>query len=836
MSASSLHRDGLSAAEAADRLAQHGPNQLREPRVRGFADVARMTLREPIFLLLLAAAALYLLFGSLAEGLFLVGGATISLGLVVVQALRSERALAALNALAEPVARVVRDGTPQLVPARALVPGDLLVVAEGGRIPADAVLVDGDVLTVDESALTGESASVTKCPAADPAAEAAADRAPGEATSPALFAGTMIQRGQGLALVSRTGSATRLGRIGRELAVLEEEPTPLQRSLKRLIAGLAVLAIAFCAVVAITYGLLRGDWFAGGVAGITLAISLLPEEFPMVLAVFMALGAWRLAHRQVLVRRSAVIETLGATSLLCVDKTGTLTENRMTLQSVWRNGRMLDLSQPGAREEAAGLIETARFASSIRPHDPMDVAIAELAAVPGDRAPLRSYPLRPDFLAFVQVWPRAGGGVLYAAKGAHETMLRLCEGDCESVAAADAAAHRMAGLGMRVLAVAEARLSSDAQQPPDRLSYRLVGLLGFLDPVRPDVPAALAEAARAGVSVAMITGDYPATALAIGRAAGLDVTGGVVTGDALARGASAETVRAARLFARIAPEQKLQLVETFKQAGHVVAMTGDGINDAPALAAAHVGIAMGRRGTDVAREASDLVLLDDRFASIVGGIRLGRRIFANLRRAMIFISAIHVPIAGMALVPILLGLPPFLYPMHVVLLELLIDPLCALLFESERSDDDAMSRPPRPPNEPLFGLRELLSAAVQGAVLFAAVLAFYAWSLAEGVADPVARASAFVTLVVGNLGLALSVASGLGRPLLDRRRVAFWVIAPAAVAVLAACLLFPPLAGILQFELPPLALLGWAALAGIVAGTWFRAVGLVRRALLRAGA
>ena len=821
---------GLTDAEAAGRLATYGRNLSRTPRIRGFGEIARTTLREPIFLLLILAATLYLIFGDLAEGLFLLAGASLSLGLVIVQELRSERALAALDALAEPMARVIRGGSQQLIPASAIVPGDVVVVAGGGRIPADAILIHGDPLTVDESTLTGESAPVMKCLSEFPDADAAADRRPGEPTSPALFAGTMVVSGQGLALVARTGSATRIGRIGVELAVLGEDPTPLQRSVSRLIARLGVLAVGFCLLVAVSYGVWRGGWFEGALAGITLAISLLPEEFPMVLAVFMALGAWRLARHQVLVRRSAVIETLGATSLLCVDKTGTLTENRMTLKCVWQGGRLLELSDPRQLEEAHTVLEAARRASAVQPHDPMDVAISALAATPAAGAPLRSYPLRPEFLAVVQVWPDPRGGVVYAAKGAHETVLRLCQAGADSIAAAKAAAHQLAERGMRVLAVAEAACTVDAPLPPDRPTYRLVGLLGFLDPVRPDVPAALAEANRAGVSVAMITGDYPATALAIAREAGLDVSGGIVTGEELAGGVSEQATSAARLFARIAPEQKLQLVDTFKQAGHVVAMTGDGINDAPALAAAHVGIAMGRRGTDVAREAADLVLLDDRFASIVGGIRLGRRIFANLRRAMIFITAIHVPIAGMALVPILLGLPPFLYPMHVVLLELLLDPLCSLVFENERSDDDAMSRPPRPPDEPLFGLRELAAAAVQGAVLLAAVLALYVWAIAQGTPDPVARAQAFVTLVVGNLSLALSIASGPGRSVFDRHRLAFWTIAPIAAAVLTLCVSFPSLAELLRFETPTLAQAGWAAVTGIVAGTWFRTAGRVRRA------
>lgn len=791
---------GLSGTEAARRLAQYGPNRIRELRRRGLVQVARGTLREPMFLLLLGASALYLMFGGLGEGLFLLGGALVSIGLVVFQEARSERALAALNALAEPIVRVIRDGEQRLVPATELVPGDLFVVAEGSRLPADALLVGGDVLSVDESVLTGEAAQVTKC-----AGE-------GETEATSLSAGTLVVRGHGFAVASRTGAATRFGRIGTALAAMSEEPTLLQRNVGRLIARLGLVAIIFCAIVTASYGWIRHDWFAGALAGITMAIALLPEEFPMVLAVFMALGAWRLARQNVLVRHSAVIETLGATTLLCVDKTGTLTENRMTLVSAWRDGRMHELGDGDPPSEVVALLAAARLASALHSHDPMDAAVHKAMASASGAKAIRSYPLRPERLAFIQVWEEEGA-ILYAAKGAPETIFAMARLDGAEVRVAGEAVAGLAARGMRVLGIAEARLSADAGADPDEVDFRFLGLLAFEDPVREDVPAALVEARRAGVEVAMVTGDYPATALAIAREAGIGTDAGVMTGAEIGRGAAfaADT----RVFARVMPEQKLALVERFKSAGHVVAMTGDGINDAPALAAAHIGIAMGRRGTDVAREAADLILLDDRFASIIGGIRLGRRIFANLRRAMTFIVAIHVPIAGLALLPILLGLPPILYPMHVVLLELLVDPLCSLAFEGEHSDAEAMTRPPRPAGELLFGGRQIAAAAAQGLLLLVAVLGLYIWMLRTGLPEDAARATVFVALVLGNLGLALADASGGRASLFDRRRTTFWIIGAIGLLVLALCLLVPPLRDILRFQLPAPPLLAAATAIGI---------------------
>jgi Ca2+-transporting ATPase len=805
---------GLSQEEAARRLIRYGPNMVAARKRRGIGRIARETLREPMFLLLLAAAALYLLFGDLAEGLFLAAGAMLSFGLVIFQEERSERALQALNELAEPSARVIRNGLARTVPARELVPGDLILVAEGSRVPADATLVEGDALEVDESTLTGEAAACTKIPR-EANSRLPRSLEPGEESSSQLFAATLVRRGQGVAKVSRTGPSTRVGQIGETLRDIKEQPTLVQRDVRKLVSRIGILALLFCALVAVTYGIVRHDWFQGVLSGLTLAISLIPEEFPMVLVIFMALGAWRMARHNVLVRRSAVIETLGATTLLCVDKTGTITENRMILRKIWRAGTLHDLSE-SLLEEPRSVVEAAQLASAVRPQDPMDVAV-HTAAGPHDGSDLiRSYPLRPEFLAVVQVWQRPGGVILYAAKGAPETVLDLCHTDADTRQKAEQAISLMASQGMRVLGVATAR-ASDHGLEPDKPDYRFEGLLGFEDPVRADVPAALELAQRAGVSVAMITGDYAATALAVARDAGIDTNGGVLTGGDAERSTDISNVR---VFARVMPEQKLALVRRFQDLGHVIAMTGDGVNDAPALAAADVGVAMGKRGTDVAREAADLILLDDRFASIVSGISLGRRIFVNLRRAMSYITAIHIPLAALALVPLLLGLPPLLYPMHLVLLELIIDPLCSIVFEAEPSEADAMTRPPRQADEPLFGSLQIALAAAQGVVLLAGVLGFYVWLNAAGAGAGQARAAAFVALVTGHLSLAAAMLIGRGRVLTRAHRL-FWLISAAASLVVAMTLTVPALMAIMRFASPSAGQLLISVAIGTVSGGWY---------------
>ncbi|WP_262298256.1 cation-translocating P-type ATPase [Microvirga sesbaniae] len=825
---------GLDDSEAQRRLARHGPNAVAGKRSRGLVEIVRGILREPMFLLLLAAAGLYLMLGDIKEGLFMTAGAVVTIGLVVLQEARSERALAALRELAEPYARVIRGGTERRVPARDLVPGDLVLVGEGERLPADGFLIGGDALTVDESALTGESVPVSKRP--EPGGmEEAGDPEPGGDDTPYLFAGTLNVRGQGMVHVVRTGPATRLGRIGASLATIEDEPTLLQRTTGALIARLGILSLGFCAVLAVAYGVLRDDWIGGALSGITLAIALLPEEFPMVLAIFMALGAFRLARHKVLVRRAAVIETLGAATFLCVDKTGTLTENRMVLATSWRGGEAQNLrGHDRLSGRAVEPLRTALLASAVRPVDPMDRAVhvtgmRVLPEAARAEAPLRTYPLRPELLAFIQVWPAPAGGVLYAAKGAPEAIFRLCRMGDDERAAMDTVVAGLASRGLRVLGVASARDDRDCAAAPEDLAFGFEGLIGFADPVRPDVPQSVAEAKRAGITVAMITGDYPATALEIARQAGIDTGAGVLTGREIAEldpEGLRERVRRIRVFARIMPEQKLALVEALKADGEVVAMTGDGVNDAPALEAAHIGIAMGQRGTDVAREAADLVLLDDRFVSIIGGVRLGRRIFTNLRKALTYVTAVHVPIAGLALLPLVMGLPPILYPMHVILLELVIDPVCSLAFEGEPSERHAMERPPRPASEPLFGTSQIVLGFVQGAVVLGAVLGLYAWALNADIPETQARASAFVTLVLGNLVLAFADAAEPGTSFFDSRRLVFWGIGAAAAVIVTAIIYVPPLAAILRLSPPGLPWLATTLTVAVLAGGWF---GLAKR-------
>ena len=782
---------GLSEAEAATRLARFGPNELPPPPRRGVGRIAVQVMAEPMFLLLALAAGAYLVLGEPAEGALLAMFAFVTIGLVVVQERRSERAVEALRALGAPVAVVLREGQSRRIPASGVVPGDLLVLEEGARVPADGRLLAARSLSVDESLLTGESVPVDKqAGAADEAGEA--------------FAGTLVVGGNGLAEVTRTGTATRSGQIGQALAAIDIEATRLQRNTKRLVRLFGALAVGVSLTLLLVHGALRGEWVEGLLSAIAVAMAMLPEEFPLALAVFLALGAWRMARAGVLVRRAAVVETLGAATVLCVDKTGTLTENRMRV--AWLHdgeaGVRLD-GQPAVPAALAPLLEAAVLASRAHSMDPMDRALQALAPAGLAQAEAGHLAVSPELPAQTVAHALPGGGLRVATKGAPEAVAALCGLEGEALAAVHERATQAAAQGLRVLGVAEGRCEGALPADARQLSLRWLGLVGFEDPLRDSVPAAVAEARAAGLRVVMMTGDYAPTARAIAAQAGLE-GGDVLTGaelDAMDAQTFARSAAGTTVFARMRPEQKLRLVEALKARGEVVAMTGDGVNDAPALKSAHIGIAMGQRGTDVAREAAPLVLVQEDFGLIVSAVRQGRRIFDNLRKVMLYIVAIHVPIAGMAVLPLLLGLPPLLLPAHVVLIEMVIDPMCSIAFEGQPAEPDLMQQPPRPLAESLVGGSQLLLGAALGTVLLAACLWLYLGGVDAGLPVPEARSLAMLALTAGNLALVLSLSRRRGAWTRGSNR-AYALISLATAAVLAACLGVPALRELFDFGLP----------------------------------
>jgi P-type Ca2+ transporter type 2C len=751
---------GLTSKEAAARLASEGPNELARAGRRKLRRILRDVLSEPMFALLLGSGVVYLLLGDTVEALLLLVFASFSTAITVIQETRSERVLEALRDLTSPRALVIRDGERRRIAGREVVRGDVAVLAEGDRVPADAVLLEARELQTDESLLTGESVPVRKVARED---GDGADARPGGDDLPYVFSGTLVVRGHGVAEVRATGANSEIGQIGRTLGGIEAATPRLTRQTARLVRVAGGIGALCCVVVFILYGMLRGTWLNALLAGIALGMSMLPEEFPLVLTVFMVMGAWRMSRARVLTRRASAIATLGEASVLCTDKTGTLTENRMSIVAMQSDGEVFavaDSAVPAGRFRRLGA--SGALASAPDAYDPMDRAFQDLARRWGDDLTnwrlVRVYALQSDLLAVTYVWePAAGGPARVAAKGAPEAIAELCRLNPAARAALIGETDRMAEAGMRVLAVAEAIADGPLPDSPRGFVFSLLGLAGIADPVRLSAPAAIGECRSAGVRVVMITGDYPITARAIARQAGLDDKE-LLDGPSIERMSDTElqtAVKRVGIFARIVPAQKLRIVEALKANGDVIAMTGDGVNDAPALKAADIGIAMGGRGTDVAREAASLVLLDDDFGTIVRTIRLGRRIYDNLRKVMAYIVMVHVPIAGLALLPLLTGLPLIFGPVHIAFLEMVIDPVCSMVFEAEREEADIMRRPPRAATSPLFSPALMAWGVLQGAIAFIPLASVYWLAIRRGLPEGDARALTFVSLVLVDLGLVL---------------------------------------------------------------------------------
>ena len=783
---------GLSQVDAQARLKAEGYNELPRRDRRTLLRIVSEVLREPMLALLLGGGAIYLVLGDLEEALILLGFATLSVVITVVQETRTEHVLEALRDLTSPRALVIRDGLHIRIAGREVVRGDIIILSEGDRVPADAILVQSQSLQTDESLLTGESVPVRKTANGDiPEREDGPpeSRRPGGDDRPYVFSGSLVVRGTGIGEVIATGSRSEIGKIGQSLTTLETEPPRLQAQTRQLVRVFAVIGGAVSVLAVLLYGMLRGSWLDAMLGGIALGMSMLPEEFPVVLTVFMAMGAWRISQARVLTRRAAAIEALGSATVLCTDKTGTLTQNRMSIAEfrpesggIYRPGTAAGVPLP---ESCLDLAEFGILGSAPDPFDPMEKAFhnlgGEYLAGTGrlhgrDFKLLHSYGLRPDLLAMSQVWKTGEDHeeCIVAAKGAPEAIARLCRLAAPGLAVLTQSVEAMAAEGLRVLGIARATFSG--QEWPDSqgdFAFHLLGLVGLADPLRESVPAAVSDCRTAGIKVIMITGDYPATARAIASQAGIDAAG-LVTGDEiqqLSDTALSERVRSATVFARIMPEQKLRIVNALKKNGEIVAMTGDGVNDAPSLKAAHIGIAMGGRGTDVAREASSIVLLDDDFGSIVKSIRLGRRIYDNLRKATGFIFAVHVPIAGLALLPLLFGLPILFGPMHIAFLEMVIDPVCSLVFEAETEEDDVMRRPPRSPDRPLVSGSLIGWSLVQGIFAFALVATIFIIALDRGMPEAEVRALAFfslvlaiVSLIVVNRSFSASLLAAIRRP------------------------------------------------------------------------
>lgn len=824
---------GLSETEAARRLKEEGYNELPSSKKRSIFTIAFEVMREPMFLLLITGGLIYLLLGDVREAVMLLAFVLIVMGITLYQERKTERALEALRDLSSPRALVIRDGIQKRVPGREIARGDVIVLSEGDRVPADAALISCANLTIDESLLTGESVPVRKTPCKGTIGAVR----PGGDDLPFVYSGTLTVKGYGIAEVTATGIRTEMGKIGKALQSIEPEETRLQKETGLLVRNLAVVGFLLCVLVIIVYGITRNNWLDGLLAGIALAMATLPEEFPVVLTVFLALGAWRMSRKQVLTRRVPAVETLGSTTVLCVDKTGTLTFNKMSVRRLFVDGKFCDVNNnKQLPEDFHEIAEFSILASQISPFDPMEKALKEFGKetlantehLHDNWTLVQEYPLSQNLLAMSCVWKSPDSkNFIIAAKGAPEAIADICHLNESQMRSLSQYINSMAEEGLRIIGVAKAAFSqTDLPGEQHDFKFEFLGLIGFEDPVRPGVPYAINECYTAGIRVVMITGDYQVTARNIANQIGLRHLDGIITGQELDEMDDLELqqrIKTTNIFARVVPEQKLRIVNAFKAIDEVVAMTGDGVNDAAALKSANIGIAMGGRGTDVAREASSIVLLDDDFTSIVAAIRMGRRIFDNLKKAMAYIFAIHVPIAGMSLLPVLFNWPLVLLPFHIVFLELIIDPACSVAFEAEPEEADIMTRPPRNLHEPLFHKRNIVFSLLQGVSVLLVVLAVFIISMYRGQGELEARALSFTTLIVANLGLILTNRSW-SRTILSTLRCpnpSLWAVLAGALVFMGIILYVPLLRELFHFSRLHFIDLLICLAAGCVSILWF---------------
>ena len=832
---------GLTKKEVDDNLKKEGYNELPSSKPRGIFQIALGVVKEPMFLLLVACGTLYLILGDIQEGLMLLGFVFVVMGIEFYQEKKTEKALDALKDLASPRALVIRDGNTIRISGREVVTGDILILQEGDRVPADALVLNSINLLADESLLTGEPVPVRK----REWQEGDNTFIPGGDDIPVVYSGSMIVQGNGIVRVIATALKTEIGKIGKALESVKEEPTRLKKEMGTLVKHLSIIGITLCVMVIAIYTITRGDLLKGFLAGITLAMAMLPEEFPVVLTIFMAVGAWRMSKKNVLTRKPSAIETLGSATVLCTDKTGTITQNKMTVTKLFNGKDFSNVITGGTFPEPFHeIIEYGILSSQANPFDPMERAIINIGDkylqntehIHTDWVMEKEYPLSKDLLAMSRVFSNTGTNEqVIATKGAPEAIFELCHINTEAIARYDKAVAEMASEGLRVLGVASSKLTpGDLPTVQHDFNFEFVGLIGLSDPVRENVADALKECNKAGIRVIMITGDYPVTAINIGKQIGIKNPGLCITGSELeemTEDVLCERIKEVNIFARVIPEQKLKIVNALKRNNEIVAMTGDGINDAPALKASNIGIAMGEKGTDVAREASSLVLLDDNFSSIVGAVKMGRRIFDNLQKALGYIFAIHVPIAGLSLIPVLFAdWPLILWPVHIVFLELIIDPACSIIFEAEREEKNVMSRPPKDIDEPFFGAKKILLSCIQGAGILIISLIVYFISLKMGYTEKAVRTLTFVTLIASNVAVILSNrswTSNILKILFTPNKAVKWVIG-GAVFFMVLILNIPFLLNLFQFEMVSFLEIVMCTLAGFLSITWFEIFKLIK--------
>ncbi|MGG7147499.1 cation-translocating P-type ATPase [Clostridium butyricum] len=742
---------GLNSEEVEKLQKKYGMNELVSQEKPNMLKKFLGVFKEPMFLLLLIAATVYFLLGAPKDGAIMLVFVGFVASITFIQEWKTEKTMNALKDLTSPKVNTLRNGKNILIKSTELVPGDVVFLSEGERIPADCIVLEPSNFSVDESILTGESEYVMKVSTTQ------SEKSTDYWKKDILYAGTLCVFGKCTAIVKFTGINTEYGKIGKAISEAKDEPTPLQKKVSILVKNIAIAGLILCISVMVASYFYSFDILNSILSGISLAMAIIPEEFPVVLTVFLSMGAYRLAKNNTLMRKISAVETLGSATVLCVDKTGTITQNKMKVKSIYSDGIIFN-NEDLKNQELSDLMV---LSCEKDPYDPMEKAILEAANL-SQLETVYKYDLSKK-IAFDSKTKRMANIYIkdnkyyVAVKGSAETVLGLCNLDKQTMDEINIEIDKMASNGLRVLALADCT-SEEVYEDLECYELTFKGLVGLQDPPKEGVEEAIKLCKKAGIRVVMITGDYSKTAMAIGEEIGLKFTDKVIIGneiDSLSENELCEVVKSCDVFSRVIPEQKMKIVKALKKNGEIVAMTGDGVNDAPALKSADIGIAMGQRGTEVAKEAADMILMDDNFTTIVKSVKDGRRVYDNIRKAMVYILIIHIPIAAMAMFAPLFNLPPLLLPMHIMLLELIIDPTCSIVFEGEPAEANIMENPPRPPQEPLLTRSLTIKVVLQGIIMFLAAFMPFHYMIDLGISSEYARSFSLITFIVANVTLVL---------------------------------------------------------------------------------
>ncbi|WP_394885946.1 cation-translocating P-type ATPase [Clostridium butyricum] len=824
---------GLNSEEVEKLQKKYGMNELVIQEKPNMLKKFLGVFKEPMFLLLLIAATVYFLLGAPKDGAIMLVFVGFVASITFIQEWKTEKTMNALKDLTSPKVNTLRDGKNILIKSTELVPGDVVFLSEGERIPADCIVLEPSNFSVDESILTGESEYVMKVSTTQ------SEKSTDYWKKDILYAGTLCVFGKCTAIVKFTGINTEYGKIGKAISEAKDESTPLQKKVSILVKNIAIAGVILCISVMVASYFYSFNILNSILSGISLAMAIIPEEFPVVLTVFLSMGAYRLAKNNTLMRKISAVETLGSATVLCVDKTGTITQNKMKVKSIYSDGRIFN-NEDLKNQELSDLMV---LSCEKDPYDPMEKAILEAANL-SQLETLYKYDLSKK-IAFDSKTKRMANIYIkdnkyyVAVKGSAETVLGLCNLDKETMDEINIEIDKMASNGLRVLALADCT-SERVYEDLECYELTFKALVGLQDPPKEGVEEAIKLCKKAGIRVVMITGDYSKTAMAIGEEIGLKFTDKVIVGneiDSLSENELCEVVKSCDVFSRVIPEQKMKIVKALKKNGEIVAMTGDGVNDAPALKSADIGIAMGQRGTEVAKEAAHMILMDDNFTTIVKSVKDGRRVYDNIRKAMVYILIIHIPIAAMAMFAPLFNLPPLLLPMHIMLLELIIDPTCSIVFEGEPAEANIMENPPRPPQEPLLTRNLTIKVVLQGVVMFLAAFMPFHYMIDLGISSEYARSFSLITFIVANVTLVLVNRSNtelLYHLIKEKGSKVRLIVNSMALIMVFAIVYIPILNGFFRTEKIGIYPLIFAIVLGFISTGWWEIVKITRK-IIRKG-